>query len=277
MSLAAFVNAATYTETFNGLTGGGASAITGSPSLSGFNFAYDQTSPRSTINTTDYMASLSGNTKCLDTNGSVYDWLQFNGGNIPSATGNIIQFAIPIKVVSLGSSKSSCSVDIFSLETTSGSYSPCFAIRANQGIFRTTDDNGWPGVASPISDVAFDPASGLNWRDSEGGRWHVVAFRIKPSTTSGAGSYIVYDINPTNGQVTTLQNYTGATNTVVTSGIPRLAAGLCVGSAPVSDANTRILIDDVTFWDDAFATDNDFANAVKSKYQTPVSDWAVMK
>ena len=266
--------AANVTETFAGLAGNGSANITGATSIAGFTLnTAGGGAPFSKIGNTEAFPGLANNVY-FETDGSVNDWPQVDGGTI-NTNANVIQVAIPIKVKSLGTAATNTSVDILALEQTPGAYSPYFCIRANAGIFRTTTDNGWPGTPSPISVTAIDPASPNNWRDPEAGRWHLLVFKISPSTTAGAGAYTVWDINPSNGAATQLQAYTGATNTVALSTVNRFAAGLCIGTAAVSDINTRILIDDITFWDDAFASDSTFLQAVRTKYNVTsgVADW----
>jgi hypothetical protein len=271
VSLSSFSFASTYTETFEYLSGGGSSSINGAAFIPGFSFNYYDVTPRSLIDSSHVFPGI-GSSHALNVDGSVNDWLQFDGGVIPLAGGNIIQFAFPIKVLSLGSDAASSSVDILTLDQIAGNYSPYFNIRASQGVFRTTDENGWPGASSPISNDAFNPASSNNWRDADEGRWHLLVFRIYPST-SASGHYVVYDINPVNGYPTLLQNYTGGSNPEAPSAISRFCAGLCIDGVAVSDTNTRIVMDDITFWDNSFATDKDFLSAVATKYNvslTPV-------
>ncbi len=271
-SSAAF--AASVTETFAGLTGNGSADLTGSSSIPGFTLSTSGgATPFSKVGNTEPFPGLA-NSVYFDTDGSVNDWPQFNGGTI-ATNANVIQMALPIKVKSLGAAAANCSVDILTLDHTAGSYTPYFNIRTSAGVFRTTNENGWPGSASPISNTAFDPASASNWRDAEGGRWHLLVFKITPSLTAGAGSYTVWDINPGNGAVTQLQAYTGATNTTAQATVNRFAGGLCIAPSAVSDTNTRILIDDITFWDDAFASDAALLNAARAKYNvvSGVADW----
>ncbi len=276
-ALFAFAAAGTYaasvTETFEGLTGDGSSIIMGTSSIPGFTLSTAMSAePYSKVSTSVFPGI--GSTKCLETNGSVNDWIQFDGGTIACAAGPIIQFAFPIKVVSFDGIDTD--VDILTLDTTSGTYSPFFNIRANFYDFRTTDENGWPGSSAVISSTAFDQNEGSNWRDADGGRWHLLAFRVYPSTTPGAGKYDVWDINPSTGVATVLQNYTGATNGSAQSTVNRFCFGLCIGSAAVGTANTVIRIDDITFWDDTFASDNAFLTAIRSKYAlTSVTDWTL--
>ncbi len=273
LTAAAF--SASVTETFDGLTGGGTVDISGTPSLSGFTLAYNPYGgPRSSILSSTPFPGL-GNTKYLETDGSVNDWVQFDGGTIACAVDPIIQFAFPIKVTSLGATAADTDADVMTLDHTSGSYTPYFNIRVSNGIFRTTDENGWPGSADPISITAFDPASSENWRDSDSGRWHLLAWRLYPNTAAGAGKFIVYDINPTTGAAAILKNYTGATNTTSQATVNRFCLGLCIGSSAVGTTATKFIIDDITFWDDAFASDDAFLSAVRAKYGTPsaVGEW----
>jgi hypothetical protein len=271
-SSAAF--AASVTETFAGLSGNGTAVLTGTSSIPGFTLnTGGSAAPFSKVGNTEAFPGLANNVY-FDTDGSVNDWPQFDGGTI-NTNANVVQVAVPLKVKSLGAAAANCSVDILTLDQTAGAYSPYFNFRASGGIFRTTDENGWPGVASPLSTTAFDPASPNNWRDADSGRWHLLVFKISPSTTAGAGAYTVWDINPSTGAATVVQTYTGATNGAVQATVNRFCAGLCIAGGAVSDTNTRILIDDITFWDDAFASDTAFLEAARAKYNvvSGVSDW----
>ncbi len=271
-SSAAF--AASVTETFAGLTGNGSAVLTGTSSIPGFTLnTAGSAAPFSKVGNTEAFPGL-GNNVYFDTDGSVNDWPQFDGGTI-STNANVIQVAVPVKVKALGAAAANCSVDILALEQTPGSYSPYFCFRAFTGVFRTTTDNGWPGAANPISTTAFDPTSPNNWRDADSGRWHLLVFKISTSTTAGAGAYTVWDINPSTGAATQLQAFTGGTNTTALATVNRFCGGLCIGTGAVSDTNTRILIDDITFWDDAFASDAALLTAVRTKYNvvSAVSDW----
>lgn len=266
--------AASVTETFAGVSGNGTAVLTGTSSIPGFTLnTAGSAAPFSKVGNTEAFPGLADNVY-FDTDGSVNDWPQFDGGTI-ATNANVIQVAVPVKVKSLGGAAASCSVDILTLDQTAGSYTPYFNIRASAGIFRTTDENGWPGSGSPISTSAFDPASPNNWRDAEGGRWHLLVFKVSPSITAGAGAYTVWDINPGSGAATQLQAYTGATNASVQATVNRFCLGLCIGTSAVSDSNTRILIDDITFWDDAFATDDALLQAVRTKYNvvSGIADW----
>ena len=182
-------------------------------------------------------------------------------------SGSVLQFAIPIKVTALGATAAASSLDIISIQPNSGIQgSPVFEVRQNGGVLRTTSSNGWPAAAAPISTTAFDATNTGNWRDVDGGRYHLLAFRVSLSLTAGAANYKIYDINPATGVSTLLQSYTGATNTVVPTSIGRVTAALCIAGSAVSNASTRALVDDVTFWDDTFASDALFISAVLSKY-----------
>jgi hypothetical protein len=163
LAAAAAASAATYAETWEGFSGGGgATPITGSPNLAGWTLDYDATTPRSSITTNTFPGI--GSTKALDTNGSVFDWIQLNSSsstNTIPITGGILQFALPINVVSLD--PADAEIDLLTLETDrTSTYSPLCAIRAAANAptsFRTTTDFGWPGTGAPISNTIFQPGN----------------------------------------------------------------------------------------------------------------------
>ena len=271
---AATAGAASVSETFEGLTGNGTVDISGSSSVPGFTLSTaGGAAPYSSIVASPVFPGI-GSTKAFQVNGSVNDWPQFNGGAINLAPGPVIQMAMPVRVTGLDAADTD--VDLLTLDTTANSYSPYYNIRANANLFRTTDENGWPGSTSPISTTAFDFASASNWLVQDSGRWHLLAFSIKPNATTG--SYKVWDIDPSTGIAVLLQDYAGpAVNPTVQATVPRFCLGLCIAGSAVGTANTTVVIDDLTWWDDAFADDNAFLSAVRTKYATAsgVSDWSV--
>ncbi|MCX7718793.1 MAG: hypothetical protein N2111_10400 [Candidatus Sumerlaeaceae bacterium] len=268
------VYAASVTETFEGLSGNGSADITGTPSITGFTLSTaGGAAPYSSIGTASPFPGI-GSTKYFVTDGSVNDWVQFNGGTI-ATNANTIQFAYPLRVVSFDPTDTD--VDIMTLDHTAGTYSPYFNVRGNGNNFRTTNENGWPGAASPISTTAWAAGNPSNWATLDGGRWHLLAWLVTPNATNG--SYKVWDINPLNGSAVLLQSYSGAANPTVQATVNRFALGLCIAGSAVGTANTVVHIDDITFWDDAFATEAAFLNAVRTKYAVPagaaVEDWSL--
>ena len=273
-AVAGAVYAASVTETFEGLSGDGSAVITGTPSISGFTLSTaGSASPYSSIGTASPFPGI-GSTKYFVTNGSVNDWIQFNGGAI-ATNANTIQFAYPLRVASFDPTDTDC--DILTLDHTAGSYTPYFNVRGFGNNLRTTSENGWPGASNPISTTAWAAGNPSNWATLDGGRWHLLAWLVTPSATNG--SYKVWDINPVNGSAVLLHSYSGATNPTVQATVNRFALGLCIAASAVGTPNTVVHIDDITFWDDAFANEAAFLNAVRTRYAVPagagVEDWSL--
>jgi hypothetical protein len=270
------VFAASVSETWENLSGNGSAVITGSSSVPGFTLNTSlSAAPYSSIGSTSPFPGI-GSTKYFVTDGSVNDWIQFDGGTI-ATNANTIQFAYPIRVVSFDATDTD--LDIMTLDHTAGSYTPYFNVRGNGNNLRTTNENGWPGATSPISTTAWAAGNPNNWATLDGGRWHLLAWLVTPSATNG--TYKVWDINPLNGSATLLQSYSGAVNPTVQATVNRFALGLCIAASAVSNANTVAHIDDITFWDDAFADEAAFLNAVRTRYNVPagasVQDWSMFE
>ena len=184
--------AASVTETFEGLTGGGTVAIAGTSSIAGFTMTNLDDALRCSLGTAGVYTSgpfAAGNTQYLIQNGLTQDWLQFNGGTIPTNSGTI-QLAMLVRVDSLPATGGTANrLDLFTLDTASGSYSPYFNVRIGEtagGIFRTTTENNWPGATSPISSTLFKTAAPGNLG---GAGWRIFVFKITPSVTPAAGGY----------------------------------------------------------------------------------------
>jgi hypothetical protein len=262
--LTAWSHASNYTETFDTLNITGSSQVTGSCAVSGGTFLSTGATPY--INLATERFPNIGSNKGLQVLGFTKERLYFFD-YIPLSSDTVIQFAVPIKVIGLTPGFSS--VDILQVDLGSGQ--PYFSLAVDSGVLRTTVANGWPGSSAPISRDAFCMASSTNWFTSEGCRWHLLAFRVFPSTVPGAAHYDAYDINPVNGHAILLQSYSGSTNGTVNPVMIRFSTGMCVNSVPTGDFNTRILLDDVTFWSDTFATNHDFLSAVASKYNVTLT------
>jgi hypothetical protein len=271
-ALAMPVSAAKYVETWEGLSGGNAAPITGTPSLPGWNLVYDNTAPRSEI-ITDGFPGLGG-TKALKVPGSSFDWVQLDSSgatNTLPLSNNTLQYAFALKVNSLDPADSD--IDIMTVDATAGTYNPMFGVRAATNVFRSiSPDGGWPGATTPFSTTAFDPASSSSY---VGTGWRVIAVRA-PMTVAGGQTYGVWDI--TSSSTTRLFNAPGAAVATPPTSVGRFAAGLCIAGSPRSTATTEIVIDDVVFFDNAFSSESEFVNNVKLHFgllTANVTDWAL--
>ncbi len=271
----AFAMAAPIQETFAGFTPGTAD---GSGSASATDFTFDWLGgPPNTEIISDNASKLPNTTDdvYIQWTGATFDWWQFNAGTAVTMPAGVLQCSIALRPDSLAAAEGDNQIDLFTIDSTSGSYSPFYGAVVNTDQSDSTLDTLRTANSDltnvNISPAAFDPSDSNNWL----GQWVVLAFRASFTGSSDFEKiWAVYQ----DGTAELLVDRTGLAASTAQTEVGRMTyGGLTTFGSTQGTADIQVSGDNLTLYPDAYGDDAAFLAEVRSvngiAAPTSVSDW----
>lgn len=263
-------------ETYEGFPAG-TGAGSGTATATDFTINYDSTAPQATV-VSDAGTKLPGTADdvYIQWGGDAFDWWQFDAASPLTLPASTLQGSVALRPDSLAAAEDDNQIDVFTIDTTAGSWSPIYGMVVHSsagsgGLDTLRTANSELGNAD-ISEAAFDPAdTGNNWL----GEWRVLAFRATFTGTNDTEKIWVIE---TDGTTTLAVDRTGLAAATPVPTVQRFGAGgLTTFAGPQGTSDVQISFDNMTLYLDTYADDDAFLDAVRTANGIPttasVSAW----